>query len=201
MAENRPPDRPDAGPKTTGHTRRKIDITESEKQQYFAFRSWLIDEIRRQRMSQTELAEKIDVSRQAVARWLAAPDSPSFRRIPYNVVLEIADALNVDPNIPLDILGMLPENIASRTRLQRDAVSLIQYLSDDVLSFLLPIMRTLARAEVREEIRAEIRTLVKSGQMRGLAVEPVADKATVVDLFSRSTNGDPAPDRPRPSKE
>jgi len=146
-------------------------LSQEERIRIARWQRWLLELFEIKQLDMTKLAEMVGTSRAVINRYLLPPSSPSFRRVTHTAALNIARALNVDPAIPLGILGLLPGKQREAT-LKKDALALVEYLPDEVLVFLVPVMRALVQNQVQEKIHADLLNLMRSGSgIADLSVE------------------------------
>lgn len=103
------------------------------------FQIWLRKELDDRDWSNAKLGREIDVFKGTIGRWLVPVDSPMYRVPSYENCRRLARVFGVDLGLILQMAGIEDEDTdVPLTKLQRNAVSVIHRLPDDVLDVVYP---------------------------------------------------------------
>lgn len=118
------------------------------------FQDWLQEQLELRDWSHAKLAREIGVFKGTVGRWLTPPDQPMHRRPNFESCRRLAELFGVDLVFVLELVGM--EGIpapANLSQLQRDTMSLVPLIPDDILSTVYEQLRPLIYEQIQEVIR------------------------------------------------
>jgi len=119
------------------------------------FQAWLQEQMKSRDWSHSKLARELGVFKGTVGRWLVPPENEMHRRPNFESCRRLAELFGVDLVFVLEMVGMqgIPasENL---TQLQRDTMSLIPMIPDDILSPVYEQLRPLIYEQIQHAIRS-----------------------------------------------
>jgi transcriptional regulator with XRE-family HTH domain len=128
------------------------------------FQQWLQDQLDQRDWSHAKLGRELDLFKGTIGRWLMPEGSPMYRTPSFESCRRLAEMFGVDIVFVLEMVGMEgidpPGNL---TQLQRDAISLIPMIPDDILAIVYEQLRPLIYTGMQESIRKRVPGNQQSG--------------------------------------
>lgn len=119
------------------------------------FRSWLLGELRLRKWTQSDLAQRLGVNRSAVAKWLAAEGTSSYRKPSYDSCRALAGILGVPLEIVLEAAQHQPASLET-TNMQQRVISLIPHIPDPVLLVIYHQLVPMIDTQIQDELLANL---------------------------------------------
>jgi transcriptional regulator with XRE-family HTH domain len=111
---------------------------DQERAKALKFSGWLRDEMAQRGLNQAELARRVGVSKAAVNKWVKGPDEKDWRQPDITSLFAIARALQLSKDTVLAAAGKDDRIDFSHTAAQKDAIGVIEQLSDASLELVYP---------------------------------------------------------------
>lgn len=134
----------------------KTDADQAERARASRFRAWLLNELRDREWTQADLAKRSGLSKTTVNKWLMPVDNTNYRRPDYVSLVAVARALGVAIDSILEASSLSLTSRRPLSELQRDAMALIEQLSDRSLELVVPQLRSLVEREMAILTKADL---------------------------------------------